>query len=364
MATLSGGITGLPNAGKSTIFNALTRGGASVADYPFCTVSPNTGVAVLPDPRLEKLANLIKPQVVTPATIEVVDVAGLIKGAHKGEGLGNEFLSRIRGVDVLIHLVRCFEGKIPHPEGSIDPIRDIETIKIELFLSDLNIIQRRLTRLNKLLKSPIKQSDKTIIEILHKVEKALNQGVYPEKVISSHEYQLIKQEGFLSLKPVIYVANISEEDIESPSTHIRRLREFAKKEGFELIEVCAQLEMELAEFPDDERQSFLKEMGIKERAVCKLAREIARKLNLITFFTITGGKEVRAWTIKEGSLAVEAAGKVHSDIKKGFIKAEVIDVEDLLEVGDFKKARAEGKVKLEGREYKVRDGDVIHFHFV
>jgi len=362
LATLSGGIIGLPNAGKSTVFNALTKGAAAVASYPFCTVSPNVGVVPVPDPRLKKLAELVNPEVVTPATIEVVDVAGLIKGAHKGEGLGNEFLSRIRGVDVLIQVVRCFDARVPHPEGSIDPVRDVETIKIELFLSDLDIVHRRLTRLNKLLKSPIKKDEKTV-EVLHKMEKALSEGIFPQQVISAEEYEIMEKEGFLSLKPMFYVANIGEEDLESPSSHLERFREFANRERLEVIEICAQLEAELAEFSEEERKRFIREMGVKENAVEKLAREIARKLNLITFFTITGGREVRAWAIKKGSPAVEAAGKVHSDMKRGFVRAEVIGVEELLDAGSFKRAKSEGKVRVEGREYRIKDGDVVHFLF-
>lgn len=367
MATLSGGIIGLPNAGKSTVFNALTTGKVPTANFLFCTVSPNVGIVSVSDPRLEKLATLINPQTVTPATVEVVDVAGLIKGAHKGEGLGNEFLSRIRGINVLLQVVRCFTGEVPHPEGSVNPVRDVETIKTELFLSDLNILQRRLTRLDKLLKSPSrqeKQERKIVVEVLQKVEKALKDGISPLEVISPEEYQIAREQELLSLKPMIYVANIGEEDIDSsPSFHTRRFREFAEKENLEAIEMCAQLEMELAELSEEERKSFTEEMGIKETALEKLIRTTYSKLKLITFFTITGGREVRAWAIKEGTSAIEAAGKVHSDMKKGFIKAEVINIDEFLELGGFKKARSEGKVRFEGKDYGVKDGDVIHFHF-
>lgn len=357
---LSGGIIGLPNAGKSTLFNALTNAGVQVADFPFCTVSPNVGMIPVPDPRLDKLAALIHPQRVTPATIEIVDVAGLIKGAHKGEGLGNEFLSRIRGVDVLIEVVRCFEEGIPHPEGSIDPVRDMEIIKLELFLSDLQIIDRRLTRLNKLLKSGVKK-DERYTRVLFKIKEALEKGISPVNSLSSEEYQLVKDDGFLSLKPVIYVAN-TQEDVNS-STLVEKFREFVQKEGLQGIEMCAQLEMELSELPVEEQQKFLEEMEIKERAINRLINEVFKKLNLITFFTLTGGKEVRAWAIEKGTSAVDAAGKVHSDMKRGFIRAEVISAEELIEIGSLKRARSEGKVKLEGKDYKVKDGDVIHFYF-
>ncbi|MBE0477634.1 redox-regulated ATPase YchF [Candidatus Aerophobetes bacterium] len=361
LATLSSGIIGLPNAGKSTLFNALCRGGAQVANFPFCTVSPNVGIAYVPDLRLEKLFRIVNPQIVTPATVEVVDVAGLIRGAHKGEGLGNEFLSRIRGIDVLIQVVRCFEGEASHPEGSIDPIRDVETLKIELFLSDLDILQRRLTRLNKLLKSQIKQN--AAVEALHKLEKALREGISPLKVISLPEYNLLRDEGFLSLKPMIYVANIGEEDIEPVSSiHAECFRGFVRREDIEVVEMCAKLEAELSEFPEEEKQKLIEEMGIKE-ATSKLIKKIYHTLNLITFFTITGGKEVKAHAVEKGTLVVDAAEKVHSDMKKGFIKAEVINVDELLKLGDFRRAKSDGKVSLEGRGYEVQDGDVIHFHF-
>ncbi|MBC7188663.1 redox-regulated ATPase YchF [Candidatus Aerophobetes bacterium] len=362
MASLAGGIIGLPNAGKSTIFNALTGGEAAVASYCFCTISPNVGITIVPDARLQKLAEIIQPEIITPAAVEIVDVAGLIKGAHKGEGLGNEFLSRIRGVDVLIHVVRCFEEDIPHPEGSVDPVRDVEIIKTELFLSDLEIITRRLTRLNKLLKSHPKYDEK-FVDTLSRAKKALEEGVYPEKYLSVEECSLIKEEGLLTLKPVVYVVNIQEEDIESPSPSLKRFREFAEKEGFSPIEVCGKLEMELMQLPREEREKFAEEMGIGESATGRIAKEVFDKLSLISFFTITGGKEVRAWAVRKGTLAVEAAGKVHSDMQRGFIKAEVIPFEEFLKIGSFRRAKEEGKVRIEGKDYNIKDGDIIHFQF-
>ena len=362
MASLCGGIIGLPNVGKSTLFNALTQGKAQVGSFPFSTVSPNVGIASVPDSRLESLTKLINPEVTKAAVVEFVDVAGLVRGAHRGEGLGNEFLSRIRGVDVLVEVVRCFkEEEIAHLEGDIEPIRDIQIIELELLLSDLEIIGRRLTKLNKLVKSGLTE-DKERLSLLEKVKVNLEEGHSLRRVLRQEEKDELSKEGLLSLKPLFYVANVDEDDLTSPSPLLRRLRRHASEEGIDSIEICAQLEAELKELSLEEKIEFLKELKIEE-GIDRLIKEVYQKLNLITFFTITGGKEVRAWPVKRGISISRAAGKVHSDMEKGFIRGEVIAVSDLLKIGSTKRAKEEGKVRAEGKDYLVRDGDIIHFRF-
>ncbi len=356
------GIIGLPNAGKSTLFNAVAKGGARVANFPFCTISPNIGMVPVLDPRLEKLGKLINPRKVTPAEIEFVDVAGLVKGAHQGEGLGNEFLSRIRGVDVLVEVTRCFEEGISHPEGTIDPVRDIQILELELFLSDLGMVQRRLTKLNKLVKSEVKKVKEKLI-IMEKLRDTLEKGESPKMICSKEEEELIREEGLLSLKPMIYVANIGDEDLNFPSSSLVNLRKYVLEKKEKLIELCAQLEMELNELPLEEQKEFFESMGIKRKGVDRLIEEAYNLLNLITFFTITGGEEVRAWPVKKGTSALQAAGRVHSDMQKGFIRAEIITVAELLELGSLKRAGEEGKLTTEGKDYPVKDGDIIHFRF-
>ena len=362
MATLCAGIIGLPNVGKSTLFNVLTAGEAHVANFPFSTVSPNVGIAFVPDRRLDCLARLINPQITTPARVQFVDVAGLVKGAHQGEGLGNEFLSRIRGVDVLVEVVRCFQGKeIAHFEGKIDPIRDVQIIDLELLLSDLQMVERKLTKLNQLIKSESKKN-KEKLDLLQKIKVNLEKGISLRDVsfTQEEESELIKEE-FLSFKPIIYVANKDEDNLSS--SLFKKLREYILRRGTEAIEIYAQLESELKDFSEEERMEFLKELGIGERGINRLIKEVYKKLNLITFFTISGGKEVKAWPVKRGTTALQAAGKVHSDMEKGFICSEVIAVAELLKIRSMKQAKEEGKVRIEGKDYLVKDGDVMYFRF-
>ncbi len=363
MANLSVGIIGLPNAGKSTLFNAVTHTKAQVASFPFTTISPNVGMVSVPDDRLDKLARLINPQKVTPAAVEFVDVAGLVRGAHKGEGLGNEFLSRIRGMDVLVEVVRCFQrDEVSHPEGKVDPVSDIQIIELELILSDLQMLQRKLTKLQKFVKSTPKENEDRLI-LLEKAKEHLGEAKSLRKALSKEENHKLKEEDFLTTKPLVYVANVGEDDFTSPSLLLRQLRQYLLGEGEEEIEICAELEEELGDLLPEEKEEFLRELGIKEEGLTRLLKRTYQLLNLITFFTITGGQEVRAWPFQKGTTSPKAAGKVHSDMERGFIRAEVIPAKELLKIGSFKVAKEEGKVRTEGKEYRIEDGDVIHFTF-
>ncbi|SHM64457.1 hypothetical protein SAMN05660826_01572 [Caldanaerovirga acetigignens] len=359
------GIVGLPNVGKSTLFNAITKAGAECANYPFCTIEPNVGVVAVPDPRLEELAKLENPQKVTPATIRFVDIAGLVRGASRGEGLGNKFLSHIREVDAIAHVVRCFEDpNVVHVDGSVDPIRDIETINLELIFADLETLERRRDKVAKQAKSGDKQYQKEL-SLLERLKETLENNLPARALpLDEEESKIVKQLNLLTLKPIIYVANISEDDLMAGKENnmVKKVMEYAQKERAEVISICAKIEAELAALDDAERNDLLSAYGLEEPGLNRLIRVEYRLLGLITFFT-AGPKEVRAWTIREGTRAPQAAGKIHSDFERGFIRAEVISYEDLMAVKSQQAAKEKGLVRLEGKDYVVRDGDVIFFRF-
>ena len=358
------GIVGLPNVGKSTLFNAITNAGAMSANYPFCTIDPNVGMVAVPDKRLDALAEMYHPEKYTPAVIEFVDIAGLVKGASKGEGLGNKFLSHIRETDAIIHLVRCFEDtNIIHVDGSVDPKRDIETINLELIFSDLEIIEHRITSVEKAMKG-----DKTLapkLEALNKIKDALDNGVSARAVeLTDEEKSLVSDTALLSMKPVIYVANISEDQIgsfEETDTY-SELKAVADSEGSQLLTICAGIESELAELDGDDKAAFLADLGIKESGLDALIRASYTLLGYISFLT-AGPKEVRAWTIVKGTKAPQAAGKIHSDMERGFIRAEVISFDDLMACGSMNAAKEKGLIRSEGKDYVFKDGDIVVIRF-
>lgn len=360
------GIVGLPNVGKSTLFNSLTKAGAEAANYPFCTIDPNVGIVVVPDERLKVLGELYKSEKVIPAVIEFVDIAGLVKGASKGEGRGNQFLSHIREVDAIIHVVRCFEDpNIIHVDGSINPIRDIETINLELIFADLEVIERRIARVGKMAKSDKAYAKEA--DLLQKLKDTLESGKPAKSYIpEDDEEQLkLKELNLLTSKPVIYAANVREDELSDDAAdneYVHAVREAAKSENSEVFVICAQIEQEISELEEEEKKMFLEELGLKESGLEKLIRVSYSLLGLISYLT-AGPKESKAWTISKGTKAPQAAGKIHSDFERGFIRAEIVNYDNLVECGSFNAAKEKGLVRSEGKEYIVQDGDVVLFRF-
>ncbi|MGN0313083.1 MAG: redox-regulated ATPase YchF [Lachnospiraceae bacterium] len=360
------GIVGLPNVGKSTLFNSLTKAGAESANYPFCTIDPNVGVVAVPDERLKKLGDLYHSKKVTPAVIEFVDIAGLVKGASKGEGLGNQFLANIREVDAIVHVVRCFEDtNIVHVDGSIDPVRDIETINLELVFSDLEILERRIAKTAKSARMD-KEAAKEL-PILEKLKAHLEEGKLAKSLLFEDEEEaaFVKTLNLLTAKPVIFAANVAEDDLAddgATNSFVQQVKDYAKGMDSEVFVICAQIEQEIAELDDEEKAMFLEELGLKESGLEKLIKASYKLLGLISYLT-SGEDETRAWTIKKGTKAPQAAGKIHTDFERGFIKAEVVNYQDLLDLGSLAAAKEKGLVGIEGKDYVVKDGDVILFRF-
>lgn len=360
------GIVGLPNVGKSTLFNSLTKAGAESANYPFCTIDPNVGVVTVPDERLNVLGEMYHTKKIVPAAIEFVDIAGLVKGASKGEGLGNQFLANIREVDAIVHVVRCFEdSNIVHVDGNINPLRDIETINLELIFSDIEILERRIAKAAR-----AARNDKAIakeLAMMERIKAHLEEGKMAKSFETDDDEELewLESYNLLTYKPVIFAANVTEEDLGDDAAGnegVNKVREYAKEEGCEVFVVCAQIEQEIAELDDDEKKMFLEDLGLSESGLEKLIKASYSLLGLISYLT-AGEPEVRAWTIKRGTKAPQAAGKIHTDFERGFIRAEIVSYKDLMDCGTYAAAKEKGLVRLEGKEYVVQDGDIILFRF-
>ena len=358
------GIVGLPNVGKSTMFNSITKAGAECANYPFCTIEPNVGVVPVPDERIDNLAKMYNPQKITHAVVEFVDIAGLVKGASRGEGLGNKFLSHIREVDAICQVVRCFEdSNVVHVDGSVDPIRDIETINLELIFADIETVDKRLDKARKSLKADKKFQFE--IDLLEKIKKGLEDGL-PARALeySDEEKEIVKDLFLLTTKPIIYIANISESQLEAPDREemIIKVKDYAKRDNADVVTLCVKVEEELSGLDDQDKKEMLEALGLEESGLDKLIKKSYDLLGLMSFLT-AGEPEVRAWTIKKGTKAPEAAGKIHSDIQRGFIKAEVVSYDDLMREGSMVAAKEKGLIRSEGKEYIMQDGDIVLFKF-
>ena len=363
--SLTAGIVGLPNVGKSTLFNAITKQQILAANYPFATIDPNVGTVIVPDKRVEKLSEMYNPERTLPTTFEFTDIAGLVKGASTGEGLGNKFLSHIREVDAIVEVVRCFDDKnIIHVDGEIDPIRDIEVINLELIFSDLEIIENRINKIAKKAQTSKNKDDLLEYNLLINLKENLEKNIPARKLeLNEDELKLISSFNLITLKPIIYVANVSEEDImNGTNEYVERVRNYVKEENSEVVMICAKIESELADLNDEEKIAFLNDLGIEESGLSSLIRSTYKLLGLATYFTV-GTDEVKAWTFKLGMKAPSCAGIIHTDFEKGFIRAEVMSYNDLIECGNEVKVREKGKVRLEGKEYIMQDGDICHFRF-